>query len=157
MENDICNRVKYDVTAKEIWDDLEERFRKESVPRAYELKRALTTLRQDNASVSTYFTKMRRLVETKDKGLDDTFGTVKTQILSTKPMPSLGTTYHLVAEDEQQRNISVAAARKPTVDATAYQIKTQVAFDKVQAEKKNNCEGLKCKHYGKVGHRGRLF
>lgn len=59
MENDICNRVKYDVTAKEIWDDLEERFRKESVPRAYELKRALTTLRQDNASVSTYFTKMR--------------------------------------------------------------------------------------------------
>nr|KAJ0221014.1 hypothetical protein LSAT_V11C200080010 [Lactuca sativa] len=46
----------------------------------------------------------KRLVEEKEKeciyeflmGLDDVFCIVKTQILSTKPMPSLGTCYHLV-------------------------------------------------------------
>lgn len=59
MEKDIRNSVKYSNTAKEIWDDLEERFGKESAPRAYELKRTLTGLRQEKASVSTYYTKMK--------------------------------------------------------------------------------------------------
>lgn len=61
MEKDIRNNVKYATTAQEIWDDLEERFGKESAPRAYELKRELTTMRQDSASVSAYFTKMRSI------------------------------------------------------------------------------------------------
>ena len=78
-------------------------------------------------------------------GLEDTFGTVKTQILSTKPMPSLGATYHLVSEDEQQRNIS--AARKPNVDASVYQMRAQITTDKNPVEKRNtNREGMKCKH-----------
>ena len=41
-------------------------------------------------------------------GLDDTFGTVKTQILSTKSTPSLGNAYHLVAEDEQEADFIYA-------------------------------------------------
>ena len=41
-------------------------------------------------------------------GLDDNFGTIKTQILSTKPTPSLGIVYHLMDEDEQQKNINTA-------------------------------------------------
>ncbi|KAL0399837.1 UNVERIFIED_CONTAM: hypothetical protein Sradi_2327000 [Sesamum radiatum] len=54
-------------------------------------------------------------------GLDDSFGTVKTQILSTKPTPSLGSAYHLVAEDEQQKQIS--SLSKQTTEAAAFQIK----------------------------------
>ena len=34
-------------------------------------------------------------------GLDDVFRIVKTQILSTTPIPNLRHAYHLVAEDEQ--------------------------------------------------------
>ncbi len=34
-------------------------------------------------------------------GLDNTFSIIKTQILSTKPIPSLGSAYHLVTQDEQ--------------------------------------------------------
>lgn len=77
------------------------------------------------------------------------FRTIKTQIPSTKPMPSLGTTYHLVAEDEQQRNI--ITARKVNVDAAAYQINAQLNTEKSQNEKKTR-ERLKCKHSGKTGH-----
>ncbi|KAL7607530.1 hypothetical protein Lser_V15G19588 [Lactuca serriola] len=61
MEKDIRTSVKYAYTSKEIWDDLEERFGKESAPRAYELKQSLTITRQEGTSVSAYYTKLRGL------------------------------------------------------------------------------------------------
>ncbi|KAJ0576817.1 putative retrotransposon gag domain, retrotransposon Copia-like protein [Helianthus annuus] len=39
-------------------------------------------------------------------GLDNDFNVIRTQILATKPVPTLGTAYHMVAEDERQRAIS---------------------------------------------------
>ncbi|GJZ24464.1 putative RNA-directed DNA polymerase [Tanacetum coccineum] len=39
-------------------------------------------------------------------GLDTEFSVIRTQILATNPLPSLGTAYHMVAEDERQRAIS---------------------------------------------------
>ncbi|XP_023733653.1 uncharacterized protein LOC111881501 [Lactuca sativa] len=69
----------------------------------------------------------KRLTEAKEKerlykfllGLDDNFSTVRTQILTSKRTPTLGTLYHLVSEDEQQKAIS--ATRRPTQDATTFQ------------------------------------
>ena len=61
MEREIRSSVKYASTAEEIWNDLRERFGKESAPRAYELKQLLTTTKQDGASVSAYYTKLRAL------------------------------------------------------------------------------------------------
>lgn len=58
MEKDIRNNVKYTGTAHDIWSDLLERFGKESAPRAYELKLALTTMQQFGTSVSAYYTKL---------------------------------------------------------------------------------------------------
>lgn len=55
MEKEIRISVKYANTTEDIWNDLRERFGKESASRAYELKRILTTTRQDGASVSTYY------------------------------------------------------------------------------------------------------
>ncbi|XP_024990710.1 uncharacterized protein LOC112524996 [Cynara cardunculus var. scolymus] len=52
-------------------------------------------------------------------GLDSEFSIVRTQILALKPTPSLGSTYHLVAEDEQQ--ISITNAKRPTTEATTFQ------------------------------------
>ncbi|XP_071705311.1 uncharacterized protein [Rutidosis leptorrhynchoides] len=43
MEKDIRSSVKYANSAYEIWNDLKERFAKESAPRAYELKQTLST------------------------------------------------------------------------------------------------------------------
>lgn len=39
-------------------------------------------------------------------GLDAEFTVIRTQILATKPLPSIGVAYHMVAEDERQRAIS---------------------------------------------------
>jgi hypothetical protein len=61
MEKDIRSSVKYAKTAAEIWNDLLERFGKESAPKAYELKQSLTMTRQDGATASAYYTKLRSL------------------------------------------------------------------------------------------------
>lgn len=53
-------------------------------------------------------------------GLNDEFGTVRTQILSVKSVPSLGTMYHIATEDEQQR--SITTSRKAIVEVVAKQI-----------------------------------
>ncbi|XP_024969266.1 uncharacterized protein LOC112508757 [Cynara cardunculus var. scolymus] len=165
MEKDIRSSIKHANTAAEIWADLEERFGKESAPRAYELKQTLTTTALNGASVSVYYTKMRglwdaiqtvsptpyctcgrctcdagkRLNEAKEKerlyellmGLDNEFATIKTQILASKPTPTLGTAYHLVAKDEQQR--AIAATRRPIHEAAAFQ-----SFDQNRREGTND-------------------
>ncbi|XP_071695685.1 uncharacterized protein [Rutidosis leptorrhynchoides] len=59
MEKEIKSSVKYAVTARDIWVDLEERFGKENAPRVYELRRTITMIRQENLIVSSYYTKLR--------------------------------------------------------------------------------------------------
>lgn len=61
MDKEVRTNVRYANTAREIWIDLEERFAKESAPRVYELKRAITLLKQEKLSVPTYFTKLKGL------------------------------------------------------------------------------------------------
>ncbi|KAM0024788.1 putative RNA-directed DNA polymerase [Helianthus debilis subsp. tardiflorus] len=153
MDKEIRASVKYANTATEIWNDLIERFGKESAPRAYELKQTLNITKQDGASVSAYYTKLRRiwdeinmvlptpscgcdgckcgigkkLVELKEKerlyefllGLDITFAVIRTQILAMKPTPSLSNAYHMVAEDEQQRNVTTG--KKIVTEPAAFQ------------------------------------
>ncbi|KAJ0928320.1 putative retrotransposon gag domain, retrotransposon Copia-like protein [Helianthus annuus] len=153
MEKEIRTSVKYATTAREIWEDLKERFGKGNAPRAYELKQSLSNIRQEGLSVSAYYTKLRalwdeiqsvfptptcgcdgctcdigkKLEEQKDKerlyefllGLDSEFGTIRTQILAMQPIPTLGSAYHLVADDEQQR--AVAGNKKVSTENSAFQ------------------------------------
>ncbi|XP_076889651.1 uncharacterized protein LOC143540461 [Bidens hawaiensis] len=61
MEKEIRISVKYANTSSEIWQDIHERFGKESAHRAYELKNQIAVTQQDRATVSAYFTKLRGL------------------------------------------------------------------------------------------------
>ncbi|KAJ9542449.1 LOW QUALITY PROTEIN: hypothetical protein OSB04_028955 [Centaurea solstitialis] len=183
MEKEIRSSVKYVGTAREIWADLDERFGKESAPRAFELKHALATTQQSGASVSAYYTKLgglwdeigsvmptpqctcngcncdlgKRMNESKEKerlyeflmGLDDEFTVIKMQILATKPIPSLSSAYHLVAEDERQRAIS--HDKRPTIEAAAV---LEVKRDKGNARDPNRNDVIEhCTFCGKDGHK----
>ncbi|KAJ9540324.1 hypothetical protein OSB04_026830 [Centaurea solstitialis] len=183
MEKEIRMSVKHAKTAREVWDDLQERFGSESAPRAYELKRALTLTRQEKLSISSYYTKLKglwdeiqsifpvpkckcdgctcdiskQLVEIREKerlyeflmGLDESFGTIKTQILSTKPIVSLGTAYHLVSEDEKQKQIATTGRIK--VEAAAFQAYGTNRQNREEA-KGNQHEKPRCTHCGKFYH-----
>ncbi|KAM0044971.1 putative RNA-directed DNA polymerase [Helianthus debilis subsp. tardiflorus] len=189
MEKEIRASVKYANTAAEIWKDLNERFGKESAPRAYELKQTLNVTKQDGASVSAYYTKLRRiwdeintvlptpncscngckcevgkrLTQLKEKerlyefllGLDSAFAVIRTQILAMKPTPSLSNAYHMVAEDEQQRN--VATGKKIATESVAFQA-SQTGRKDSQPQKKpwqKNEKDNKAEHCtfcGRDGH-----
>lgn len=58
MDKEIRSIVKYANMALEIWNDLHERFGKESAPRGYELKQSITQTRQEGTSISAYYTKL---------------------------------------------------------------------------------------------------
>lgn len=184
MEKEIRNSVKHAKTAQEIWKDLEERFGKESAPKAYELKRNLTMTRQERLSVSAYYTKLKGIWDEIDAisatprctcgnctcdmpklfaekvekeriyeflmGLDDTFSTIRSQVLSMTPLPSLGVAYHLIAEDERQRLIT--SARQPVVDGAAFQISRQGTSGRHENSKENTKTPPQCGNCGKLWH-----
>lgn len=185
MDKEICNNVKHAKMAREIWEDLQERFGSESAPRAFELKREITLTRQEKLSVSAYYMKLKglwdefetispipvcmctgckcdvpkQLIAMRENehmyellmGLDENFGTVKTQILSTKPMVSLGATFHIVSEDERQKQIT--AAGKTNIEAAAFQTQSVRCQDKGGGERKEGSrEVKKCTHCQRLYH-----
>ncbi|KAI3494583.1 hypothetical protein L1887_40715 [Cichorium endivia] len=94
-------------------------------------------------------------------GLDAEFMVIKTQILATKPTPSLGTVYHLVAEDERQRSIS-NEKRAPSEPAAfkafqgrnrSFNPSKEKSFQKSIKENKEKKENDQCTFCGKSGHK----
>ena len=91
-------------------------------------------------------------------GIDGTFSNVRTQILISKRTTTLGTNYHLVVEDEQQRVIS--ATRKTVHDVDSFQTFTfsrQGPTKNKRSVKEtkrvnNNQESEHCTFCGKNGH-----
>ncbi|KAL7591444.1 hypothetical protein Lser_V15G33019 [Lactuca serriola] len=152
---------------------LTERFGKENAPQAYDLRRKVTTIHQDDLTVSTYYTNLRSIwdevqsvsptptctrngcscdvtkeflkIREKERlydflmGLKEEYNAVKTQILSTNPSPNLGVTYHLVSQDEQQRQ--VAMAHSYGNDTKTFQVSgkpNNKAFGKGNSQSSNN-------------------
>ncbi|KAK3007278.1 hypothetical protein RJ639_015826 [Escallonia herrerae] len=132
-------------TASEIWCDFDERFTQGIALRVYDLKRSIALLQQEKSAISTYYGKLKgvwnelhnlrpipvctcgagkKMQEMREEekvfdflmGLDDTYKTVRSQILSIDPLPGLGRAYAVAAQEEKQQ--VVAAARVPTIEAT---------------------------------------
>ena len=59
MEKEIKISVKYAITARDIWQDLEERFGKENPSWACKLRRVVTTIRKGDMTIYTYYTKLK--------------------------------------------------------------------------------------------------
>ena len=92
----------------------------------------------------------KQLMEMRDKerlyeflmGLDKSLGTVKTQILRTRPMVSLGAAFHIVSKDERQKQIT--SAGRTQVDAATFQT--------LCSREREIKETKKCTHCGKLYH-----
>ncbi|XP_076940576.1 uncharacterized protein LOC143609813 [Bidens hawaiensis] len=90
-------------------------------------------------------------------GLDTEFSVIRTQILAMQPMPNLNVAFHLVYEDEQQRQITIP--RKPSKEAAAFQAsfpRREVSQQK-RGSQKNEKLGLvdktdHCTFCGRDGH-----
>ncbi|KAK3029712.1 hypothetical protein RJ639_039121 [Escallonia herrerae] len=132
-------------TASEIWCDFDERFTQGIALKVYDLKRSIALLQQEKSAISTYYGKLKgvwnelhnlrpipvctcgagkKMQEMREEekvfdflmGLDDTYKTVRSQILSIDPLPGLGRAYAVAAQEEKQQ--VVAVERVPTIEAT---------------------------------------
>ena len=61
LSRQIHATVLYVYTAKEVWDDLQQRYCQSNGTRVHHLKQAIASLKQDNMPVSDYFTQLKGL------------------------------------------------------------------------------------------------
>ncbi|KAF8404090.1 hypothetical protein HHK36_008970 [Tetracentron sinense] len=142
---DLAHSVLYIDSAYEIWTDLKERFSQSNAPRIFQIKRSISSHIQGQNSIASYFNKLKGYWdelasyislptcscgalkslsehEQREKnlqflmGLNDTYSTIRGQILLMDPLPSLNKTYSLVFQEERQRAITMSTNN---VDASA--------------------------------------
>ena len=166
--------VTYVEDAKVMWDDLKERFSVGHAPRIHQLKNEIASLKQGGMTIIAYYSKLKGIwdelnsysrvpectcgaakefIRERDEerihqflmGLnDDIFGTIRSQILSTDPLPTLGRIHSMITQEE--RHGTVARGREDRRENMAFAIQSSPRASQVESERPT------CKYRGKVGH-----
>ena len=141
IEPTLRSTITYMEIAKDLWEDIRERFSIANEPRVQQIKGELAEWKQRGLPIVTYYGRLKQLWEELanydqiptcqcgrctcnlsvqfDKkreeeklhqfllGLDDTmYGTIRSNILSTEPLPSVSKAYSLICQEERVRNMS---------------------------------------------------
>ncbi|KAL5725615.1 hypothetical protein ACHQM5_008742 [Ranunculus cassubicifolius] len=126
-EPEIADSVIYYSNAYEVWEDLHECFSQGNATRIFEIQRDIASLRQEQLSVSAYYTKLKALwdeLEALDvtqaaqsdqqrlmqflMGLNETYQAIRGQFLLMKPLPTVRQAFSSVSQEEKQRLITSA-------------------------------------------------
>ncbi|XP_060959157.1 uncharacterized protein LOC133030435 [Cannabis sativa] len=149
VSSEIAQSIMYFDLATEMWNDLAERFNEGNGPRIFQLQNQITRLQQGDNSVSAYFTKLKSLWDELKEfqpittctcgamkvfldcynqnqvlqfltGLNESFASVRAQILLIEPIPNLSRVFAMIIQEERQRSlgsteqIPLAAAAGPS-------------------------------------------
>ncbi|KAI5318451.1 hypothetical protein L3X38_038159 [Prunus dulcis] len=109
VDSDLADSVVYAATAREIWQDFEDRFSQGKAPRIFQIQKMIVSHTQGTMSVSLYYTKLKALWdELVSYNLSPTCSCgVRGQILLMNPLPSVCKAYSLITQEEKQRGIAV--------------------------------------------------
>ncbi|RWR85571.1 hypothetical protein CKAN_01444200 [Cinnamomum micranthum f. kanehirae] len=156
LHPDLASSVLYGKTAKDVWEDLSDRFHQPNAPRLFQIKQQISSLRQDKLSVSTYFTRLKALWDEQSsitslppcscgtvksaseliqqdrvmqflQGLHESFSTLRSNILLIEPFPSVNKVYSLVSQEEKQRELNISHIS--SIEASALVTKRTTASD----------------------------
>jgi hypothetical protein len=145
LSPEISNSVIYYSTTHEVWEDLREQFSQGNAPRIFEIQRDIAYLRQEQLSVSTYYTKLKGLWDElasynnaihgaqQDQqklmqflmGLNDTYSAIRGQILLMNPLPSVRQAYSSVSQEEKQRLLSSTYAAIDSSSSAAMAVRSK--------------------------------
>ena len=164
VSKDLQPSVVYFKTAREVWLDLQHRFSQGNGPRIFELRQEICSLAQEDLSISSYYTKFKSLwQELSDyrtcscghqaedcvmsffMGLNETYTTVRGQILLMDPIPPMGKVFSLLIQDEKQRKVG----KKNTIKSFALVVKTNGSGRSFNKAKSGRPQ---CTHCGVLGH-----
>ncbi|XP_074376749.1 uncharacterized protein LOC141718263 [Apium graveolens] len=148
-EPDIRSSCLYANSAFTIWKDLHVRFSQVNAPKLFQLKTAISNLKQDEKSVIVYYTQLKILWDELDslnppetcicgaskflleqhardrameflQGLHDKFAPIRSQILFLEPIPTAERMFNLVKQEEMQEIINNSIA--PLVESVDLQV-----------------------------------
>ncbi|RVW95625.1 Retrovirus-related Pol polyprotein from transposon TNT 1-94 [Vitis vinifera] len=111
LNPEIADNVIYYSTAHEVWEDLCERFSQSNAPRIFEIQRDIACLRQEQLSVSAYYTKLKGLA-------------IRGQILLMNPLPSVRQAYSSISQEEKQRLLTSTNAAAESAASAAMAVRS---------------------------------
>lgn len=162
--------------AYEIWNDLKERFFQKNGPRIFQLQNSIFVLSQGKISINAYFRRLKALwdelinykpipvcscgaIHTINSyvqyeriiqflvGLNESYSSIRAQILLMEPLPFLNRVYSLVLQEEQQHEISILPISSSENHAFAVKVD-----DPRLARSMSKKERPLCKHCSVIGH-----
>ena len=183
IEPTLRSTITYMEIAKDLWEDIKERFSIANGPRVQQIKAELANCKQRGLSIVTYYGKLKQLWEELanyeqipmchcgrcncniaaelDKkreeerlhqflmGLEDAlYGAVRSNILSTEPLPNLNKAYSLVCQEERVRNIS--RGKEEYGEVVSFAVQTNTGGRKYKTEVKD--KSVVCSHCKREGH-----
>eukprot|EP00257_Ricinus_communis_P016867 XP_015575166.1 uncharacterized protein LOC107261307 [Ricinus communis] len=143
------------VNCMELWDEIAERYGESNGPLLYQLQREISSVSQGNESVSTYYTRLKRLwdefacllplpacfcgaskavsdLHSMNRlmqflmGLNDCYNNTKNQILVMEPLPSVNRAYSMMLSVEKQKEVHINFNEH--IEGTGLMVKTQGSF-----------------------------
>ncbi|XP_065634489.1 uncharacterized protein LOC136069658 [Quercus suber] len=145
MHVDVSISIIYCETAGEMWLELQHVFSQGNGPKVYDLQREISHISQNHMSVTEYYTKFKQLWDqllnfdplpecsygamkilsaSHEKayvmrflmGLNENYGTLRSQILMLEPFPSMSRVYSLVLQEESHKHIGHGVAASSQSD-----------------------------------------
>ncbi|KAL2246003.1 UNVERIFIED_CONTAM: Retrovirus-related Pol polyprotein from transposon TNT 1-94 [Sesamum indicum] len=181
ISKDIVESFLYTNTSRELWLELESRFGQTNGPMIYQLKRDLSSTLQGSMSVSTYFSKLKRLwdelacitpiaqctcgaakesadIKVADQliqflmGLNENYDHVRNQILMMDPLPNVSRAYSMVLRVEKQREVTLGQSHNS--QQMAMPVFKRNENQRFLGKKRNLVDKRTqvCKECGKTGH-----
>ncbi|KAA8533165.1 hypothetical protein F0562_033302 [Nyssa sinensis] len=127
----LATSLEYHTDPRDVWVDLSSRFSHGNNVRLYQLKWTLSSLQQTTNSVHDYYNRMKQIwdelghlqqsidlkalqQQADDEkvfqfllGLNDSFASLRTQILAMDPLPPIGKVFSILFQEEQQRLLNI--------------------------------------------------
>ncbi|KAK2996628.1 hypothetical protein RJ639_026551 [Escallonia herrerae] len=144
----IANSILWTTIASGVLVDLHDRFSKKNAPHIFEIRRAISKNAQNTDSVSTYYTTLKAYRDKFSsyrtpptctcgamkthidflesdalmdflQGLDESYASVRSEILLMDPLPSMAKAYSLILQEERQRSLHDSRQILPSPAAMA--------------------------------------
>ena len=182
IETSLRSTISYRENAKELWDDIKERFSVVNGPRVQQLKSELAECKQKGMAMVNYYGKLktlwdelgnyqqiptctcegckcnikaqleRRREEEKVHqflmGLDDVlYGTVRSNLLATDPLPSLNRVYSILIQEERVKAIVRTKEEKTEIVGLAVQ-----TGGGMRGRENTKDKGIVCSNCNRTGH-----
>ncbi|KAF5471727.1 hypothetical protein F2P56_008500 [Juglans regia] len=158
ISKDIRNSLLYVASAVDLWNELKTRYLRSDGPRVFLLEKSLSSITQGSSSITEYFSVFKTLWDEYQSeyvlkflvGLNDSYASVRSQLLLIFPLPSMAKVFSLLLQEESQRQLTNSVCHE--THALLVKQNTQPFVQSKFSKDKQKKSSLYCTHCGYNGH-----